>query len=81
VFAEPGDVLVLAGDFNTVIGESTTLEQLPSPEWGFSEPIPWIDQVLVRGAKSSRPEPWPKKRRRLAGRLLSDHAPVETTIE
>jgi hypothetical protein len=80
-FAEPGDTLVLAGDFNTVIGESTTLEQLASPEWGFSEPIPWLDQVLVRGAKTSRPESWPKERRRLGGRLLSDHAPVETTIE
>lgn len=80
-FAEPADVLVLAGDFNTVIGESTTLEQLASPEWGFSEPIPWLDQVLVRGAMASRPEPWPEERRRLAGRLVSDHAPVETTIE
>jgi endonuclease/exonuclease/phosphatase family metal-dependent hydrolase len=80
-FAEPGDVLVLAGDFNTVIGESTTLEQLTSPEWGFSEAIPWLDQVLVRGAKASRPEPWPKTRRHIAGRLVSDHAPVETTIE
>jgi endonuclease/exonuclease/phosphatase family metal-dependent hydrolase len=78
--AEPGDVLVLAGDFNTVIGESTTLEQLASPEWGFSEPIPGLDQVLVRGADAAPPERWPAERRRVAGRLVSDHAPVETTI-
>jgi len=80
-FAEPGDRLVLAGDFNTVIAESKTLEQLASPEWGFSEPIPGLDQVLVRGAKASRPERWSEERRRLGGRLLSDHGPVETTIE
>jgi endonuclease/exonuclease/phosphatase family metal-dependent hydrolase len=80
-FAEPGDILVLAGDFNTVIGESTTLDQLASPEWGFSEPIPGLDQILVRGVKASRPMAWPEERRRLAGRLLSDHAPVEATIE
>jgi hypothetical protein len=80
-FAEPDDVLVLAGDFNTVIGESMTLEQLMNPDWGFSAPIPGLDQVLVRGAKASRPQRWPDERRRLAGRLLSDHAPVETTIE
>jgi endonuclease/exonuclease/phosphatase family metal-dependent hydrolase len=80
-FAEPGDVLALAGDFNTVIGESTTLDQLATPEWGFSEPIPGLDQVLVRGANASRPERWPEERRRVAGRLVSDHAPVETTIE
>jgi endonuclease/exonuclease/phosphatase family metal-dependent hydrolase len=80
-FAEPSDTIVLAGDFNTVIGESTTLEQLASPEWGFSEPIRGLDQVLVRGARATRPEPWPEERRRLEGRLVSDHAPVETTIE
>jgi hypothetical protein len=80
-FAEPNDTLVLAGDFNTVLGQSTTLEQLASEEWGFSEPIPGLDQVLVRSAKASRPQRWPDDRRRLGGRLVSDHAPVETAIE
>ncbi len=80
-FAEPCDALVLAGDFNTVIGESTTLDQLTSQEWGFSEPISGLDQILVRGAPASRAEPWPEERRRVDGRLLSDHAPVEMTIE
>jgi endonuclease/exonuclease/phosphatase family metal-dependent hydrolase len=79
--AEPGDTLVLAGDFNTVVGESKTLEQLAGPDWGLSEPVPGLDQVLVRGAKALRPTRWPEERRRLAGRLLSDHAPVETMIE
>jgi endonuclease/exonuclease/phosphatase family metal-dependent hydrolase len=80
-FAEPGDVLVLAGDFNTVIGESMTLEQLASPAWGFSAPIRGLDQILVRGAQASRSERWPEERRRVDGGLLSDHAPVEVTIE
>src|SRR2546430_7246775 len=71
-FAEPGDTLVLAGDFNTVVGESQTLDRLASPEWGFSEPIPGLDQILVRGAPDSRPERWPEERRRVEGRLLSD---------
>jgi endonuclease/exonuclease/phosphatase family metal-dependent hydrolase len=79
-FAEPGDARVLAGDFNTVIGESTTLDQLSSTEWGFSEPISGLDQILVRGAPVSRPERWPEERRRVEGRLLSDHAPVEARI-
>jgi endonuclease/exonuclease/phosphatase family metal-dependent hydrolase len=79
-FAEPGDARVLAGDFNTVIGESTTLDQLASTEWGFSEPISGLDQILVRGAPVSRPERWPEERRRVEGRLLSDHAPVEARI-
>jgi endonuclease/exonuclease/phosphatase family metal-dependent hydrolase len=79
-FADPGDGLVLAGDFNTVIGESTTLDRLASPDWGFSKPIPGLDQILVRGATASRPEPWPEGRRRLEGRLLSDHAPVEARV-
>jgi endonuclease/exonuclease/phosphatase family metal-dependent hydrolase len=79
-FADPGDVLALAGDFNTVIDESTTLGQLASPEWGFSDPIPGLDQILVRGAPVSRPERWPEERRRVEGRLLSDHAPVDARI-
>jgi endonuclease/exonuclease/phosphatase family metal-dependent hydrolase len=80
-FAEPGDVLVLAGDLNVVAPGSATLEALNGSEWGFSPPIPGLDQVLVRGASASPPQRWPEERRRAAGRLLSDHAPVETRIE
>jgi endonuclease/exonuclease/phosphatase family metal-dependent hydrolase len=77
--AEPGDVLVLAGDFNIIRERSTTLPELAT--WGFSKPISWIDQVLVRGARSGPAHRWPDERRRIDGRLLSDHAPVEVTIE
>jgi endonuclease/exonuclease/phosphatase family metal-dependent hydrolase len=78
-FAEPGDVLVLAGDFNIIRERSTTLPELQ--RWGFSKPISWIDQVLVRGARSGPAHRWPDERRVVDGKLLSDHAPVEVTIE
>jgi len=80
-FAEPGDVLVLAGDFNVIREHSKTLELLTGPEWGFSRPISGIDQILVRGARAGHAKRWPDERRRVEGRLLSDHAPVEVTIE
>lgn len=80
-FAEPGDVLVLAGDFNVRPWESKVLDRLAGPEWGFSASIPGIDQILVRGGAATAPEAWPEDRRRLDGRLLSDHAPLEVTIE
>ena len=78
-FAEPGDVLVLAGDLNIIRERSQTYGELA--EWGFTKPISWIDQVLVRGAASTPARRWPDERRRVDGRLLSDHAPVEVTIE
>lgn len=78
-FAEPEDVLVLAGDFNVIREHSTTLPQLA--EWGFTKPIAWLDQVLVRGAPSTPACRWPDERRWVDGKLLSDHAPVEVTIE
>ncbi|MFL5921873.1 MAG: endonuclease/exonuclease/phosphatase family protein [Gaiellaceae bacterium] len=77
-FAEPDDVLVLAGDLNVIRERSSTLAALAG--WGFTKPIAWIDQVLVRGAKSSHAHRWPDERRRVQGKLLSDHAPVEVTI-
>jgi endonuclease/exonuclease/phosphatase family metal-dependent hydrolase len=80
-FAEPGDVLVLAGDFNVIRERSKTLELLTGPEWGFSRPISGIDQILVRGARAGNVKHWPDERRRVDGRLLSDHAPLEVTIE
>ena len=79
-FAERDDVLVLAGDFNVIREHSQTLAQLSGSEWGFTKPISWIDQVLVRGAPSEPAKRWPEERRRLQGKLLSDHAPVEVTI-
>jgi endonuclease/exonuclease/phosphatase family metal-dependent hydrolase len=80
-FAQPGDALVLAGDFNVRLGQSATLDELVRPEWGFSAPIPGLDQVLVRGATAGAPEVWPEERRQAGRRLLSDHAPVEVWIE
>jgi endonuclease/exonuclease/phosphatase family metal-dependent hydrolase len=62
---------IVAGDFN-LPGEG-----LP----GFSRPLPdSIDQVLVRGPAASPPLKWPDERRRVGGRLLSDHAPVELDV-
>lgn len=47
----------------------------------FSEPLPGIDQILVRGLTVVRgPEPWPEERRRSGEVLFSDHAPLEAEM-
>jgi hypothetical protein len=79
--ADPGEIAVLAGDLNVPPHASPALQALRDS--GFSEPAPWIDQILVRGAKLAppgHPVTWPDERRTHAGLLLSDHAPVEVTI-
>jgi len=78
--AQPGDAVVLAGDFN-VEGSSAVFEELRSDDWGFSAASPGIDQILVRGAEVSEVRRWPDDRRRHGAALLSDHAPVEVTVE
>jgi endonuclease/exonuclease/phosphatase family metal-dependent hydrolase len=78
--AEPGELLVVAGDFNVEPGASAALEALAGPEWGFTPAGPGIDHVLVRGAEAAEHHVWPLERRRVEGRLLSDHAPVEATV-
>ncbi len=78
--ADPAESCVLAGDFN-LTPAAPMLESLTSPEWGFSRPGPWLDHVLVRGASASPPHSWPLERRESGGRVLSDHAPVEVTID
>src|SRR4051812_11942007 len=78
--AEPDEVCVLAGDLNVQAAVSRTLPDLCGPEWGFSQPGPAIDHVLVRGAEATPVLPWPLRRRQVERRLLSDHAPVEVTI-
>lgn len=74
--AAPSDIAVLAGDFN--VSRSPAVEEVLT--WGFSEPGPGIDHVLVRGAEAGPEERWPEERRRVGGALLSDHAPVEVRI-
>jgi endonuclease/exonuclease/phosphatase family metal-dependent hydrolase len=64
---------ILAGDANLVS---------PAAE-GFSPPLAGsIDQILVRGLTlRDGPSAWPPERRTVAGRVLSDHAPVEAVVE
>ena len=79
--AAPDEVCVLAGDFNITVERSLTLGELGQAEWGFSRPGEGIDHVLVRGAAASKPERWPIARRRIDGLVVSDHSPVDVTIE
>ena len=73
--ALPGEPVILCGDANIAPGRGSSYEELRS--WGYSEPAPGIDQILVRGLPATAPSVWPDERRRVGGRLLSDHAPVE----
>lgn len=76
--AEADEGVIVCGDTNVLPPAGLTYPQLR--EWGFSEPAPAIDQILVRGLPSTQPVVWPEERRRVAGRLLSDHAPVELIV-
>ena len=75
--AAPDEPVFLCGDTNVPAARSRTLADLR--EWGYSAPGPLIDHVLVRGLPATEPFVWPEERRRVDGRLLSDHAPVEVT--
>jgi endonuclease/exonuclease/phosphatase family metal-dependent hydrolase len=70
---------IIAGDANLRPGGGRTYERLAS--LGFSPPLPGsIDQIVVRGLESTPPAAWSEERRRVQGKLLSDHAPVELTV-
>ena len=66
--AEPGDVCVLAGDFNVGGRDSRTLADLADSDWGFSPAGAGIDHVLVRGAEAGPERSWPEERRRFRRR-------------
>jgi endonuclease/exonuclease/phosphatase family metal-dependent hydrolase len=79
--AQPGDIVVLAGDFNVTAARSATQAELVTAEWGFSEPAAeGIDQIIVRGASVEGAFRWPLDRRSVDGRILSDHTPVEARV-
>jgi endonuclease/exonuclease/phosphatase family metal-dependent hydrolase len=70
--AQADEPVVLAGDFNV------------TPDlchYGFSEGGPAIDHILVRGGDPGPLHVWPRERRTLNGMLLSDHAPVERSVQ
>jgi endonuclease/exonuclease/phosphatase family metal-dependent hydrolase len=69
--AAPHERAVLAGDAN--------IRSASVP--GYSAPLAGsIDQILVRGLDATPPAAWPEERRRVDGRVLSDHAPVELRV-
>ena len=76
--ARPEEPLVLCGDLNVLPERSRTLRDLVAD--GFSVPAPGIDQVLARGLAAAALRAWPEERRRVGGRLVSDHAPVEVVL-
>jgi endonuclease/exonuclease/phosphatase family metal-dependent hydrolase len=76
--APADEPVIFCGDMNVRPGGSRAYEELA--EWGYSEPAPGIDQILVRGLPSTPPCAWPEERRRVDGRLLSDHTPVELHV-
>jgi endonuclease/exonuclease/phosphatase family metal-dependent hydrolase len=79
--ARPDEPILLCGDFNLTVQNSRTLQALTEPEWGFTGPTPTgIDHILVHGLPAGSPEVWPRERRTLNGRLLSDHAPVDREV-
>lgn len=81
-FARPGEPILLCGDFNLTVGNSRTLVDLMTPEWGFSGATPnGIDHILVRGLRALAPLVWPVERRTRDGQVLSDHAPVDVEVE
>jgi endonuclease/exonuclease/phosphatase family metal-dependent hydrolase len=79
VQSQAGEEAIVAGDANLRPGGGKTYGLLRRR--GFSEPLAGsIDQILVRGVPSTPPVAWPEERRRVGGRVLSDHAPVELTV-
>jgi endonuclease/exonuclease/phosphatase family metal-dependent hydrolase len=73
--------VILGGDLNVSLQDSRVLGELTDDEWGFEGPTPTgIDHLLVRGLQATPPRPWPLERRRVGGRVLSDHAPVEREV-
>jgi endonuclease/exonuclease/phosphatase family metal-dependent hydrolase len=74
-----GRVVALARERSIVAGDTNLVSAAAE---GFSPPLGGsIDQILVRGLTlRDGPSAWPLERRIVAGRVLSDHAPVEAVV-
>jgi endonuclease/exonuclease/phosphatase family metal-dependent hydrolase len=77
--AGPEEPILLCGDLNLTPSSSAALRTIEA--WGFTAPLRGIDQIVARGLSFARgPEAWDDERRRVEGRLLSDHAPLEAEM-
>ena len=76
----PDEPTIFAGDFNRSPETSPVFSDLIE-RGGYSGAGPTIDHVIVRGAAVAGTVLWPEERRRVDGRLLSDHAPVEVRLD
>jgi endonuclease/exonuclease/phosphatase family metal-dependent hydrolase len=80
--ARPDEPVVLAGDLNLTLRNSTTLPALLGTDWGFTGATAvGIDHVLVRGLSAREPVRWARERRMRGGRVLSDHAPLDREMQ
>ena len=80
--ARPDEPVLLAGDFNLTLKNSSTLPALLTTDWGFTGATPvGIDHVLVRGLTAGEPVRWARERRTEGGRVLSDHPPVDREVQ
>jgi endonuclease/exonuclease/phosphatase family metal-dependent hydrolase len=81
--SELEEALIVAGDFNIPRSASTIVNELMTTErenrWMTSGPQ--VDQILLRRAIATSVRVWPDEERAVDGRLLSDHPPIEATIE
>jgi endonuclease/exonuclease/phosphatase family metal-dependent hydrolase len=80
---EVGETAIVAGDFNLRSEDSQTIKSLleAPPEDRWSSVGAEIDHVLVRDGTITASRVWSDDDRTYDGKLLSDHAPVEVTLE
>ncbi len=73
------EAVIFAGDFNVIRAQSETTKRLESapPEFRWTETGAQIDHVLLRGCVAASARVWSDAERSHAGRLLSDHPPIE----
>ena len=79
-FAQTGESVVLAGDFNITAESSQAIRTLAGGDSLSGATPTGIDHVLSRGFQGAPGEPWPVARRTVDGRILSDHAPVDREL-
>jgi endonuclease/exonuclease/phosphatase family metal-dependent hydrolase len=81
--AELEEALIVLGDYNIPRAESTTIAELMNApredRWMTSGPQ--VDYILLRRAINTSVRVWPDEERAYGGALLSNHPPVEATVE